>query len=297
MNRPTIDARFYETYQFVFAIKNILEDQFSYLRSLDGFYGDYKYLHFVKPFQPFSAFHEFLEFILDELITDTSEKFDIDNWAHLAEQFESISSKNVNLKAPLLPIELALHHHGYQFESFGDWLKVNEVLYADASQEDIYDYLNELRRSGPYDDLLLQTVREAFFLLFANRHVLMLFNDMIARQISDTPLDEVPEEYAQYFAKSGVLKRPYLPEWVKRAVFYRDRGLCVSCKVDLSGILNIWTEDHFDHIVPLESGGLNDVTNIQLLCATCNIRKGAGNAFTSNSYEDWYPLSKEKINF
>lgn len=31
---------------------------------------------------------------------------------------------------------------------------------------------------------------------------------------------------------------------------------------------------HLDHIIPLSKGGLTEVTNIQLLCRTCNCKKG-----------------------
>ena len=82
-----------------------------------------------------------------------------------------------------------------------------------------------------------------------------------------------------------------IPDWVRRAVFFRDRGMCVTCGIDLSGLGSIWSDEHFDHIVPLASGGLNDITNIQLLCAGCNLKKGGRNTLTSTSYEDWYPLS------
>ena len=54
-------------------------------------------------------------------------------------------------------------------------------------------------------------------------------------------------------------------------------------------MLSIGERVHYDHIVPLASGGLNDVTNIQLLCEDCNRRKSAGLAITSTRYEPWYP--------
>jgi len=291
MKRPTIEARFYETYHFVSAVNNILEDPIEYIRSLHDFYGDGSHLRFALPYERYSAFHQFLEFVLDELLTDATEKYDLDQWRGQAEKFKDIPSVRADFVAPILPIERAIRHHGYDYESFADWLSSQAISIANADSDSIYDYLNELRISQSYEDLLMQSVREAFFLLFANRKVLMLFNDMIAREMRDTTLDEVPEESATLFLRSGVLKRAYMPEWARRAVFYRDRGLCVSCNCDLSGILNVWSEDHFDHIVALAAGGLNDVTNIQLLCGACNLKKGDSEAFTSNSYEDWYPLS------
>lgn len=294
MKRPIIDARFYETYHFAFAIKNILEDQFEYIRSLNDFYGDGSYLRFSEPFQPYSAFHQFLEFVLDELLVDDTEKFDLQRWRKLAERFKGIPSIGNAFAVPTLPVEDALRHYGFEFESFIDWLQAQQVTIAEANEDHIYDYLNELRLCGPYEELLHQSVKEAFFLLFGNRRVLLLFNEMIARKMCDTQMDELTDERAKYFVQSGVLKRAHMPEWVKRAVFFRDRGMCVSCKADLSGLLNIWSGSHFDHIVPLAAGGLNDVTNIQLLCASCNLKKGAGSIFTTNVYEDWYPLATDE---
>ena len=45
---------------------------------------------------------------------------------------------------------------------------------------------------------------------------------------------------------------------------------------------------NFDHIIPLALGGINDVTNIQLLCESCNKSKGANKISTSTKYERWY---------
>jgi 5-methylcytosine-specific restriction endonuclease McrA len=49
----------------------------------------------------------------------------------------------------------------------------------------------------------------------------------------------------------------------------KQKYKCVSCKCDISKGF------HRDHIYPISSGGNNDITNIQLLCATCNTRKSA----------------------
>lgn len=67
------------------------------------------------------------------------------------------------------------------------------------------------------------------------------------------------------------IERKRFPEWSKRAVIARDRGICANCGKNLVGEL----EDpyHFDHIVPLSKAGTNDLSNLQLLCSDCNLKK------------------------
>jgi len=58
-----------------------------------------------------------------------------------------------------------------------------------------------------------------------------------------------------------------------RSIFQYQGGLCANCKTKLS------TEGHekyhVDHIMPLALGGSNWPDNIQCLCPTCNMSKGA----------------------
>jgi 5-methylcytosine-specific restriction endonuclease McrA len=54
------------------------------------------------------------------------------------------------------------------------------------------------------------------------------------------------------------------------AIFKAQNGKCAYCRVSLSK-----RKKHVDHILPLSCGGSNDRTNIQYLCAPCNLTKGA----------------------
>ncbi|MFW2567879.1 HNH endonuclease [Aliarcobacter butzleri] len=56
----------------------------------------------------------------------------------------------------------------------------------------------------------------------------------------------------------------------------------------MSGILNLENKVNYDHIVPLDKYGFNDISNIQLLCFDCNQKKKANPAITSHFYQSWY---------
>jgi len=69
---------------------------------------------------------------------------------------------------------------------------------------------------------------------------------------------------------SGLLELDPVPSTVRYDVLKRDRK-CVLCgaapEVDSAVRL------HVDHIIPRSKGGSNDISNLQLLCAECNLGK------------------------
>lgn len=61
--------------------------------------------------------------------------------------------------------------------------------------------------------------------------------------------------------------RPWIPNWIRRAVMTRDGHRCQECGA---------TEDlSLDHVQPWSKGGTDTEENLRVLCGTCNRRKGA----------------------
>ena len=64
-----------------------------------------------------------------------------------------------------------------------------------------------------------------------------------------------------------VPRRRKIPKWLRDLVFRRDSRTCQHCGA---------TSDlQLDHIRPVSKGGADTEANLQVLCAPCNIEKGA----------------------
>ncbi len=66
----------------------------------------------------------------------------------------------------------------------------------------------------------------------------------------------------------GYERRRHIPVAVSRAVWQRDASACQLCGTTEGRF-------HLDHKVPWSKGGKTTVENLQVLCASCNLSKGA----------------------
>lgn len=87
--------------------------------------------------------------------------------------------------------------------------------------------------------------------------------------------------------------RRYVTWKVRKAVLERDKA-CVYCGLPVATVVGEEGLDrggpnycwraydeqgrpfHFDHKIPVSQGGASDESNVQLTCASCNLKKGWG---------------------
>lgn len=86
-----------------------------------------------------------------------------------------------------------------------------------------------------------------------------------------------PESYArlqEHVKRNSHKRRAQMKDELSPGIYQRlyvaQCGQCVYCRISLDEVT-----PHLDHIMPLALGGSNTDDNVQLLCPTCNIRKGS----------------------
>lgn len=163
-----------------------------------------------------------------------------------------------------------------------DFLKIkhDENDYPITTNSQIIRWYNQ--NKNKFIALSEKIYDEIFFIIFSNRKVLHTFNENLASSFDQFKFDK------NQLSKKGTLKRKNVPIWLQRAAFHRDKGRCSFCWKDVGDLINLDTRKNFDHIIPLDLFGVNDPTNIQLVCKECNLKKLNKSTDVGTKYQEWF---------
>ncbi|AZH30503.1 HNH endonuclease signature motif containing protein [Paenibacillus sp. M-152] len=231
-----------------------------------------------------SNIHRFIEFVIDELFYEES--------LNLSKS-KCRDRTNYDFDNPtyITPFEYVFREYKIDHLSFMNW---REDIDDELSEDQFHEYYLYLYETDEYSRIIESLGEDVFYILFLNRELLQEFNQLFASYLEMCNGDEVAKqtvldrELQEIVRDDYKLYRVNIPEWVKRAVYFRDRGMCVTCGKDLSGYLSLDNKENYDHIVPLNLYGFNDVSNIQLLCRECNSGKSGNQSLPTTRYQSWY---------
>ncbi|MBT2583168.1 HNH endonuclease signature motif containing protein [Planococcus sp. ISL-109] len=280
-----MEMKYYNTYYYANIVQNVCENSFSYLRNLDDLFGgEYRILDFIMPFNKKSVLHEFIEFVIRSIFVEEASELDNINCRE---------KKNWDSSNPtyITPLEVVLNKYDLNHENFMVWSEKEDCNVSRESFEMYYEYLFT---EDAFDEVIYKLSKDVFYVLFLNREFLQKFNKLLSSYLEGCLYEEdakriiLADNLTDIVRTNFKLYRKNIPMWVQRAVFFRDRGRCTHCNKDLSGILAIGNLENYDHIVPLNLYGFNDITNIQMLCRECNSEKSGDAWKVSIKYETWY---------
>lgn len=101
--------------------------------------------------------------------------------------------------------------------------------------------------------------------------------------IQESSVRNLPENYENIDDWLRRNKRKNITESVRYEVFARANFRCEACgnspKIDNECVL------HVDHIIPFSLGGIDNMTNYQCLCGSCNTSKG--NRYSINNRKEY----------
>jgi hypothetical protein len=160
-----------------------------------------------------------------------------------------------------------------------EFLKVYNVECAASIIDDEDAFADFALESDQFHDALDEITEEIFHVLFNDVGFLLEFNRLCADYIEFSGFGKT------FTTRAGTLRRVAIPIWVRRGIFHRDKGECRSCKRSLAALINRLDTERYDHIVPLKRFGANDITNLQLLCESCNSKKSAKEFPVSKLYQ------------
>ncbi|GHH80337.1 hypothetical protein GCM10018781_60340 [Kitasatospora indigofera] len=285
-----IEHEYFRTYRIATRVESVSLNPFNYLRELEALFLEDGILEFAPSWQKDTALHRLIRYIADDFFSEDTTGPTCAPWG----------SDPVHPKW-ILPVDLALQLYGLSDEpeffipEDRNIVQGEDGIYRQVTppwvENACYERYQYLRLTQVYEDLLARIAEEVFFVMFLNRRALEGLNRHLAGHLGDIDPAYISEDsmgLARLFSGPGELKRVRPPVWAKRAVFYRERGRCASCRTDLSGLIDTFPDSNYDHMIPLARGGLNDLTNLQLLCGRCNLKKSDRITASSKHYRRWY---------
>ena len=169
-------------------------------------------------------------------------------------------------------------------------MKEYEIIPAEEYDEDVDDasLVWFEKNIENFADLFDKISPELVHILFNDKQFLFKFNSLVQKNVKDEEKDYNLPWPKDSLNEDGTIKRQTIPQWVKNAVYHRDKGHCVFCSRDLTGLVNVLRQSNYDHIIPLKQFGTNDPCNIQLTCEECNKSKGAQLKMPKYKYQSWW---------
>lgn len=169
-------------------------------------------------------------------------------------------------------------------------MKEYEIIPAEEYDEDVDDasLVWFEKNIENFADLFDKISPELVHILFNDKQFLFKFNSLVQKIVKDEEKDYNLPWPKDSLNEDGTIKRQTIPQWVKNAVYHRDKGPCVFCSRDLTGLVNVLRQSNYDHIIPLKQFGTNDPCNIQLTCEECNKSKGAQLKMPKYKYQSWW---------
>lgn len=249
----------FDSHYFASLVENILADPFAYLGFIGSWYDGREAEVFLPPFPNWSRLHGFIYHVVSSELDERFDSTFIDLETHESGDEPWCDSL---LKA-----------YGMEDQGFRIWLKKKSTEIDEITEDQITEYYDELCESGQFDNLITHITNEVFDLLFSNRKVLRNLNGFITIVIEQLSFDSISADLIQFLNLDGTVKPVKIPQWAKRTVFLRDRGICTKCGTDLNSLESSNQELQYDYIVPISERGINDITNIQLLCSDCVLIK------------------------
>lgn len=169
-------------------------------------------------------------------------------------------------------------------------MKEYEIIPAEEYDEDVDDasLVWFEKNIENFANLFDKISPELVHILFNDKQFLFKFNSLVQKIVKDEEKDYNLPWPKDSLNEDGTIKRQTIPQWVKNAVYHRDKGHCVFCSRDLTGLVNVLRQSNYDHIVPLKQFGTNDPCNIQLTCEECNKSKGTQLKMPKYKYQSWW---------